>query len=59
MKIRCSMSRMGLNTFGKNRRGYIVGESRNGKCWIILWDYLKQKQKIHKSFIYIDCKKKF
>ena len=54
IKIRCSYSRKGIDTFNKNRRGYVIGENRDGSCWYVLWDYLKQKQVIHKDFIYIE-----
>ena len=50
--IRCELTEKGLKSF-KNRQGYIVGETIDDKCWIILWDNLKQKQRFHKDFIKI------
>lgn len=52
--IRCSFSRKGLNTFGKNRRGYIIGKSQEGFLWNILWDGLTTPQRFHKDFIYVE-----
>ena len=49
---RCGLTEKGLKSF-QNRQGYIVGETRDGKSWIILWDNLKNNQRFHKDFIKI------
>ena len=51
---RCSFSREGLDTFGKNRIGKIVGESRDKTCWLVIWEGQNSKQAFHKSFIYVE-----
>lgn len=35
----------------KDIRGLVVGESRDKKCWSVLWDRHKTILSIHKSFI--------
>jgi len=52
-KNRCQLSQEGLGTFGKQRRGYVLGEARNGGLRI-LWDGLKTPSVYAKSFIEIN-----
>ena len=51
---RCSLSREAINTFGKNMRGKIVGESRDKECWIIIWDGQSSRNAYSKDFIYVE-----
>lgn len=53
IKQRCQYSKKGLETFGKQRRGYVVGKSRNGEPRI-LWDGLKTVQVYAEDFIEMD-----
>lgn len=53
---RCAISREGLDWFANKKgkpytQGRIVGESRNKKCWIVLWDGFKNAEPFDKSFI--------
>ena len=50
-KIRCELSKEGMSQFGKQRRGYIIGEAYDGTCFRVLWDGLKSMQVFEKSFI--------
>ena len=53
-KQRCEYSEEGLRTFGKQRRGYVLGESKDGRGWRLLWDGLKTTQVYAKDFININ-----
>lgn len=35
----------------EKRTGHVVGESRNKKCWWVVWDGQKTRSSYHKSFI--------
>jgi len=37
-KIPCELSKEGVATFKKQRQGFIIGESRDKKCWWVCWD---------------------
>lgn len=56
-KIRCTYSKEWRSAFSRSqyskqeRYGYIVGWSRDGKCFVVLWDNSKTKQYYHISFI--------
>lgn len=56
-KIRCTYSKEWRKGFTRSqyskqeRLGYIVGHSRDGKCFVVLWDNSKTKQYYHISFI--------
>src|SRR3990167_11454777 len=57
IKIRCQYSKKGLETFGKQRRGYAIGESRSGgygKQLKVQWDGLKTPRVYAESFIEIN-----
>lgn len=34
-----------------NLKGTIVGESRNGRCWIIKYEHLKTPKTCNKNFV--------
>lgn len=53
-KQRCEYSEEGLKTFNKQRRGYALGEGRDGRSWRILWDNLKTIQIYAKDFINVN-----
>lgn len=53
-KKRCQYSKEGLNTFGKQRQGYVVGESRDGGLRRVLWDGNKTSSVYAKDFIEIN-----
>ena len=53
-KQRCEYSEEGLKSFGKQRRGYVLGESKNGHGWRLLWDRLKTTQVYAKDFINVN-----
>ena len=53
-KQRCEYSEEGLKTFGKQRRGYVLGESKDGRGWRLLWDGLKTTQVYSKDFINVN-----
>lgn len=50
-KRKCQLSSYGVETFGKQRMGIVVGESRNGKNWIVKWEGNKTTSIYHKDFI--------
>jgi len=50
---RCEYSQEGLKTFGKQRRGYILGKSKDGRAWRVLWDNLKTPNVYANDFINI------
>ena len=50
-KIHCLYNQHGLNSFGKQRYGYVIGESRNGKNWLVKWNENKNPTSYHKDFI--------
>lgn len=55
-KIRCTYSVEGQNELQKrnqNRKGYIVGHSRNPNIILILWDGRKTKESYHTDFIQV------
>jgi len=53
-RVRCVLSDAGAeqHLVSNIARGVIVGESRDGTCWWILWDGLKGKQAFSKRFIH-------
>jgi len=53
IKNRCQYSKEGLETFGKQRRGYVVGEGRDGGVRV-LWDNLKTPQVYAEDFIEVN-----
>ena len=53
-KQRCEYSQEGLKTFGKQRRGYVLGESKDGRGWRLLWDGLKTTQVYAKDFVNVN-----
>lgn len=54
---KCKMSEYGRNTFkGSSRQmveGTIVGETKDGKCFKVLWPGLKSPRVYHKNFFEI------
>lgn len=50
-KIPCEFSKEGVGTFNKQRTGYIIGESKDKTCWLVLWNGQKTPHRLHKSFI--------
>jgi hypothetical protein len=53
MKMRkpCQLTPYGLEVFEKQRRGLIVGESRNKECWWVKWNGNKLPTSYAKEFI--------
>ncbi len=49
-KIRCRYSKEGVETFGKQMYGYIIGLSKSD-CYKVIWDGLKTPQVYDKVFI--------
>ena len=49
-KIRCQYTPEGVQTFGKQRLGYVVGHGRDGGL-IVRWDNQKSTSKYVESFI--------
>ena len=56
-KNRCQYSKEGLKTFGKQRRGYVVGKTKYGSGWIVIWDNKKSRNAFSKDFIDINPSK--
>ena len=54
IKQRCEYSEEGLKTFGKQRRGYVLGESKDGRFWHVLLDDLNTPHVYLKDFININ-----
>lgn len=53
--VKCWYSRRGLNQLRvEQREGLIVGESRDKRCFTVVWDRTKTRQKIAKSLISTD-----
>lgn len=54
---RCRMSKEGREELSRSVRkdseGVIVGESKNGKCFKVLWEDNKTPHSYHKDFIEI------
>lgn len=50
-KIHCLLSQEGLNSFGKQRYGYVVGESNDGRRWRVKWNGNKEPTAYAKDFI--------
>ena len=48
---RCCMSYKALEQDFKQKEGVITGESKDGRCWKILFDGRKCKSSYHKSFV--------
>lgn len=61
--ISCELSQKGKQTFRdartNNRKGIIVGESRDKSCWRVRWDGNKTNYAYHKDFITLRQKIKF
>lgn len=53
VKNRCQYSKEGVEIFGKQRRGYVVGESRDGGLRV-LWDGFKAVRVYAKDFIEVN-----
>lgn len=54
MSCRCKFSDYGkgqLRPYYPERKGFIVGESRDQSCWIVQWDGNRTSSNFHKSFI--------
>lgn len=57
IKIRCIYSPLfSIDTIrskwaNKERFGYVVGETRDRKCWYVLWDNAKMPITLHKTHI--------
>lgn len=47
----CEFSKHGIKSFNGNRKGKVVGESRNKKNWRVVWNNNKEATAYHKSFI--------
>lgn len=50
-KTYCKFTEKGIETFGKQKIGEILAESRNTISWRVLWKGLKTPHNYHKSFI--------
>lgn len=49
----CELNKAGREWLGRElpRLGRVVGESRDKKCWAVVWDGLKTRSNYHKDFI--------
>lgn len=50
-KQRCQYSKEGLETFGKQKCGYVINKSKDNLCWRVLWDGQKTIINYEKDFI--------
>lgn len=52
---RCTLTPEGKCDFPRNaaREGQIVGESRDGHSWRVLWDGRTTGENLHKSYIIV------
>lgn len=54
---RYRLSEKGLEAFPRmQKEGIVIGESRDGKCWMLLPDNRKTPHSMHKSFADVNCR---